>query len=115
MTDLAEKSCGPCAEGDDPMDKHEIEEHLEKLDGPWEAEENHHLVREFTFENFLEALDFTNTIGEIAEEEFHHPNIYLTWGKVRTKIWTHEMDGLSEADFVLAAKFERAYREEFAD
>jgi 4a-hydroxytetrahydrobiopterin dehydratase len=62
------------------------------------------LEKEYKFKNFREALDFTNRVGELAEEQGHHPDIYLAWGKVRLTVWTHKIDGLSESDFVLAAK-----------
>ena len=65
---------------------------------------DHHIEKEFTFKNFREALDFTVEVGELAEEEGHHPDIYLAWGKVKITLWTHKIDGLSESDFILAAK-----------
>lgn len=64
----------------------------------------HHLEKEFSFANFREALDFTNRIGALAEAQGHHPDIYLAWGKVKATIWTHKVDGLTESDFVFAAK-----------
>ena len=67
----------------------------------------HHLEREFTFPDFNNALAFTNRVGALAESEGHHPDIYLAWGKVGIKIWTHKIDGLTESDFVLAAKIDR--------
>ncbi len=84
----------------------ELEEYLAKLDENWSVHEEHHLEKEWTFENFLDALAFTNQIGSLAEEEGHHPDIYLTWGKVSVKIFTHKIDGLSESDFILAAKID---------
>ncbi len=72
----------------------------------WEVTKGHHLEREFTFKDFKSALAFTNRIGNLAEEQGHHPDIYLAWGKVRVTIWTHAVDGLTESDFVLAAKIE---------
>jgi 4a-hydroxytetrahydrobiopterin dehydratase len=66
--------------------------------------DEHHLEKEYKFRNFQEALDFTNHVGELAERQNHHPDIYLAWGKVRLTIWTHKIDGLTESDFVFAAK-----------
>jgi 4a-hydroxytetrahydrobiopterin dehydratase len=70
--------------------------------------DDHHLEKEFTFEDFKSALEFTNRVGEIAEAEGHHPDIFLTWGQVVLKIWTHSVKGLSENDFILAAKADSA-------
>ena len=77
-----------------------------KLGGNWNVIEEHHLEKEFKFKNFRDALDFTNKVGEIAEQQGHHPDIYLAWGKVRVTIWTHKVEGLTESDFVLAAKID---------
>ena len=70
----------------------------------WRTVDQHHLEKEFTFKDFREALVFTNEVGELAESQGHHPDIYLTWGRVKLSIWTHKIDGLTESDFVLAAK-----------
>ena len=78
------------------------------LGGDWRVVEAHHLEKEFTFEDFRQALDFTNVVGEIAETAGHHPDIYLAWGRVRITIWTHKIDGLTESDFILAAKIDRS-------
>ena len=77
------------------------------LGGDWRVVEAHHLEKEFTFEDFRQALDFTNVVGEIAETAGHHPDIYLAWGRVRITIWTHKIDGLTESDFILAAKIDQ--------
>jgi 4a-hydroxytetrahydrobiopterin dehydratase len=74
------------------------------LGGGWRVVSNHHLEKEYEFPDFVKALDFTNRVGEVAEREGHHPDIHLSWGKVRLDIWTHKIDGLTESDFVLAAK-----------
>ena len=83
-------------------------EALEKLAGEigpeWRVVAQHHLEREFKFRNFREALDFTNRVGALAESQNHHPDIYLAWGKVKLTLWTHKIDGLTESDFVFAAK-----------
>ena len=78
---------------------------LRQLSG-WKLVKNHHLEQEFSFPDFKTALHFVNSVGKIAEKEGHHPDLYLAWGKVGVKIWTHKVDGLTESDFVLAAKVE---------
>jgi 4a-hydroxytetrahydrobiopterin dehydratase len=75
-----------------------------KLNGRWQVVDEHHLEKEFVFKDFRQALEFVNEVGELAEAEGHHPDIYLSWGKVRVTIWTHKIDGLTESDFILAAK-----------
>jgi 4a-hydroxytetrahydrobiopterin dehydratase len=107
IDDLAQKKCIPCAGGLPPVKGEELATLLEQLDDGWRVVEEHHLEKEFEFKNFREALAFTNKVGELAEEQNHHPDIYLAWGKVRVTIWTHKIDGLTESDFVLAAKIEQ--------
>jgi 4a-hydroxytetrahydrobiopterin dehydratase len=80
--------------------------HIAAQVAEWNVVDGHHLEREFAFPNFQQALDFTNQVGALAEAEGHHPDIYLAWGKVGIKIWTHKIDGLTESDFVLAAKID---------
>lgn len=109
MTDLAEKTCVPCRGGVPPMEADEAERLLARLDEGWRVVETHHLERSYEFPDFAEALAFTNAIGGIAEEQGHHPDVHLSWGRVGVEIWTHKIDGLTESDFVLAAKFDRAY------
>jgi 4a-hydroxytetrahydrobiopterin dehydratase len=77
---------------------------MEQLDG-WSFEQGH-LAKSYSFSDFAGALDFVNRIGAIAEQQSHHPDIYMTWGKVSVEIWTHKIDGLTESDFILAAKFD---------
>ncbi len=106
MTDLASKKCIPCS-GDVPaLTAAEIEPLLAQLDG-WEVVEDHHLTKTYSFKNFADALAYVNKVGAVAEDEGHHPDIYFTWGKVRIDIMTHAIDGLSESDFILAAKVDR--------
>jgi len=85
-----------------------ITELSEQLGGGWTVVDEHHLEKEYTFKNFAEALAFTNRVGAIAEEEGHHPDIHLAWGRVGLKIFTHKIDGLTESDFILAAKADAA-------
>jgi 4a-hydroxytetrahydrobiopterin dehydratase len=103
-TDLIEKQCAPCHEDAAPLKGARLQELHGKLERDWQLINAHHLEREYSFRNFREALDFTNRVGAIAEKENHHPDIYLTWGKVGLKLWTHNVDGLTENDFILAAK-----------
>lgn len=88
-----------------PLAADRIAELLAQLDG-WSAKRDHHLSKVYKFANFVDALSFTNRIGAVAEEQNHHPEIHLGWGKVHVEIWTHKIDGLTESDFVLAAKFD---------
>lgn len=104
MFDLAEKSCTPCRGGTPPLSGNKLSALAEQLSPKWSVESGHHLICTFTFSNFKQALAFTNAIGEVAEHEQHHPEITLTWGLVVVRIWTHKIDGLTENDFILAAK-----------
>ena len=100
---LSEKVCEPCRGGIPPLTSDEISPLLSQISG-WEVIESHHLLKEYTFPNFKEALAFTNKVGALAEDVGHHPDIYLAWGKVIITVWTHKIDGLAEADFIFAAK-----------
>ena len=104
MTELARKQCVPCRGGVPPLEATELDALHAQLAGDWIVVEAHHLEKEYTFKNFAEALAFTNKVGALAEEIFHHPDIFLAWGKVKVTIWTHKIDGLNEADFIFAAK-----------
>jgi 4a-hydroxytetrahydrobiopterin dehydratase len=103
MSDLAAKKCIPCSGGVPPLTQERIAELAPKV-AEWRIEEKHHLIRNFDFPNFVTALAFVNRIADVAEAERHHPDIYLAWGKVQVTIWTHAIDGLTESDFILAAK-----------
>jgi 4a-hydroxytetrahydrobiopterin dehydratase len=105
-TQLAQKECVPCKGGVPPLEGQELAELLEELGGGWDVIEGHHLEKEFEFEDFAGALDLVNRIGALAEEQGHHPDLFLSWGLVRVQIWTHKIDGLTESDFILAAKIE---------
>jgi 4a-hydroxytetrahydrobiopterin dehydratase len=100
---LADKNCVPCRGGVPPCPPEEVVQYLAQLDG-WQAVANHHVTKTYKLADFKEALAFVNRIGAMAEEQGHHPDIYLAWGKVRVDIWTHKIDGLTESDFVFAAK-----------
>ena len=108
MSDLAEGTCIPCRGGVPPLTEEEIKPLRQRLGGDWKVVENHHLEKEYAFDDFAGALAFTNAVGAIAEEQGHHPDIALSWGKVGVTIWTHKIDGLTESDFILAAKIDRA-------
>ena len=82
----------------------ELQSLHDELVNDWQVIDGHHLEKEYSFKNFGEALEFTNKVGALAEEIFHHPDIFLAWGKVKISIWTHKIDGLNEADFIFAAK-----------
>jgi 4a-hydroxytetrahydrobiopterin dehydratase len=107
--DLASMECVPCRGGVPPMAHDEVARYLDDLGGEWRAVEDHHLEREYRFKNFRRALDFTNRVGELAEAVGHHPDIELSWGRVKLTVFTHKIGGLHEADFVFAAKAERLY------
>jgi 4a-hydroxytetrahydrobiopterin dehydratase len=109
MTDLASKTCVPCRGGVPPLEGEELEA-LSRQVPKWEVVEEHHLKREFRFGNFREALAFVNRVGELAEEQGHHPDIAFGWGRVEVTIFTHKIDGLTESDFILAAKVDRLPR-----
>jgi 4a-hydroxytetrahydrobiopterin dehydratase len=107
VEDLAAKHCVPCRGGVPPLAPAEQERLRAQLHGDWRVVDGHHLERTIAFPDFAAALDFTNRLGALAEAEGHHPDIHLSWGRVRIEIWTHKIDGLTESDFVLAAKTDR--------
>ena len=107
MSDLAKKTCIPCKGGVPPMKGAKMDDLLEKLKNDWKIIKEHHLEKEFSFKNFKEALNFTIKVGELAENQGHHPDIFLAWGKVKLTIWTHKIDGLTESDFIFAAKADK--------
>jgi 4a-hydroxytetrahydrobiopterin dehydratase len=107
MNELAAKECVPCKGGTPALKGQELIQLEKKLSNGWEVVNEHHLEKEFVFKDFRQALDFTNKVGELAERQNHHPDIYLAWGKVKVTIWTHKINGLSESDFVLAAKVDQ--------
>ena len=106
MKELAEKECIPCKGGTPPLKGDQLRKLAEQLGHGWRAVDEHHLEKEYKFPNFREALAFTNKVGELAEKIQHHPDIYLAWGKVKLTLWTHKIDGLTESDFIFAAKVE---------
>ncbi len=109
MSDLATKTCEPCRGGIAPLEGEQLHRLQREVPG-WKIVEGHHLYKVFHFPDFKSALDFVNSVGEVAEQQGHHPAIYFTWGKVEITIWTHKIDGLVEADFILAAKIDALRR-----
>ena len=106
MSDLAERDCVPCRGGVPPLKGEEIREFSSQLK-EWQVVAEHHLQKIYGFKNFRETLDFVNRVGELAEAQGHHPDICFGWGKADITIWTHKIDGLTESDFVLAAKIDK--------
>jgi 4a-hydroxytetrahydrobiopterin dehydratase len=107
MSGLAERQCVPCKGGVPPLTAAEIEPLLAQVDD-WRAVDEHHLEKQYKLKNFVEALELVNRIGAIAEQQNHHPDIELAWGRVKVTIWTHKINGLTESDFIFAAKCDAA-------
>src|SRR6267378_2890890 len=103
---LADKKCVPCTSDTPPLTDREIGPLLAQLDG-WEIDDLGHLRKPYRLKNFVEAVDFVNAITPVAEEEGHHPDLHVSWARVVVELWTHTIGGLSEADFVMAAKIDR--------
>ena len=110
MTDLFKKKCKPCEGGVPALDISEIHKYQKKIDG-WEVKSNekkiYFLEKEFKFKNFLNSQKFVNEVSKISENEGHHPDILFGWGYAKIKITTHAIEGLSENDFILAAKIDQ--------
>src|SRR6266536_1335364 len=109
-TALADRTCVPCKGGEPPLSSTQIAPLLAQLDG-WEVEDDARLKKSYRFKNFVEAADFVQRAAAIAEEQWHHPELLLRWGEVRAELRTNKIKGLSEADFILAAKLDRLYNE----
>jgi 4a-hydroxytetrahydrobiopterin dehydratase len=109
MPSLASKTCVPCRGGVPALKGKELDEVYRQLPQStnWKIVNEHHISRTFTFPDFKQALDFVNRVGTLAEEQGHHPDILLTWGKAEITLWTHKVDGLSESDFIMAAKIDQ--------
>lgn len=104
MSELADRELKPPRSKQDPLAGTALENLYEKLEKGWQIIDGTRLEKEYAFQNFQQALDFTVKVGELAEEVDHHPEICLTWGRASVSIWTHSIGGLSEADFVFAAR-----------
>ncbi len=109
MSDLAVKTCVPCRGGVPPLKGEELTSLQKQVDG-WNVFEEHHITKTFKFPDFRKALEFVNRVGELAEEQVHHPDIFLAWGRVEITVWTHKINGLTESDFILAAKIDQLYK-----
>lgn len=107
---LSNEKCVPCRGGVPPLKGEELQALAAQLDNGWNVVDEHHLEKEYRFRDFVQALAFTNEVGAIAEQEGHHPDIHLAWGKVRITIWTHAIDGLTRSDFILAAKIDARHQ-----
>lgn len=108
MSELAEKTCIPCRGGIPPLTAEEIKP-LRAQVPAWTVVDNHHLARDFRFVDFATALMFVDKVGAVAEAQGHHPDLHLAWGKVGAEVWTHKVDGLTESDFIFAAKVDRVW------
>lgn len=106
MSELANRTCVPCRGGVPPLKGEEIASLLSELQG-WSVVSEHHLTKTYKFANFLEAQKFVSRVGDLAEEQGHHPDICFGWGRAEITIWTHKIDGLTESDFILAAKIDK--------
>ena len=106
MSELASRQCVPCRGGVPPLTGDEITKLSPQLQG-WNVINEHHLSKSYKFSNFAEAQSFVNRVGELAEEQGHHPDICFGWGRAEISIWTHKIDGLTESDFILAAKIDQ--------
>ena len=109
MNDFINRKCGPCQGGVATLNENEINNYLKNIKH-WQVIDNHHLEKKYTFKDFKSSLSFVNKVGDLAELENHHPNIYFTWGKVVITIWTHKINGLHENDFI----FKKSYTVEYS-
>ncbi|HZI85458.1 MAG TPA: 4a-hydroxytetrahydrobiopterin dehydratase [Pyrinomonadaceae bacterium] len=106
MNELANRECVPCRGGVPPLKNDEIKKFLSQISG-WEAVKDHHLRKSYKFNGFAEAQAFVDRVGNLSEQQGHHPDICFGWGYAEITIWTHKIDGLTESDFVLAAKIDK--------
>jgi 4a-hydroxytetrahydrobiopterin dehydratase len=107
-TCLLNKTCVPCKGGVPPLTSEEALKLLEELGQHWSINEQGHLYKEYKFNDFMSAVNLVNKIAKLSEEEGHHPNLTVSWGLCFVEIWTHKIDGLTESDFILAAKIDAA-------
>jgi 4a-hydroxytetrahydrobiopterin dehydratase len=106
MSELSSRKCVPCKGGVPALAGKELSALAEQVPH-WSVVDSHHITRAFKFADFAQALAFVNKVGAIAEEQGHHPDILLTWGKAEVTMWTHKINGLTESDFILAAKIDK--------
>lgn len=105
--DLTSKKCVPCEGGTPPLAEDKINEFLSQVDSAWELFDNKKIKRKLKFKDFVEAMAFVNKVADLAEEEGHHPDIHIYWNKVNLDLWTHAIGGLSDNDFIMAAKIDK--------
>jgi 4a-hydroxytetrahydrobiopterin dehydratase len=103
-SELAKKNCTPCKGGTPPLKGTALKQMQSQLGDGWRVLNEQKLEKQFKFPDFRQALTFVDRVGEVAEQQNHHPDIFFTWGEARIQIWTHSIGGLSESDFILAAK-----------
>jgi len=106
MTKLCDLKCQPCRGGVEPLKGKQLSDYSKQAP-QWQTVDEHHLSRTFKFKDFVEALTFVNKVGEVAEELGHHPDIFLTWGRVQIQVFTHKIDGLHVNDFILAVRIDQ--------
>jgi len=106
MSELASRQCVPCRGGVPPLNGEQIAKLSPQLQA-WDVVNEHHLSKSYKFSNFVEAQKFVDQVGELAEEQGHHPDICFGWGRAEISIWTHKINGLTESDFILAAKIDK--------
>ena len=104
MSTLATGNCVPCRGDTPPLKGEKLQAFLHQLEDGWQLVDEHHLEKEYSFEGFRNALEFVKRVGEMCEDQGHHGDIYLAWGKVKFVVWTHKIDGLTTSDFIWAAK-----------
>ena len=105
--DLSKKKCKPCEGGIASLNQKEIAEYKKHIQDDWKVRENNKLSKEYSFVNYKHAMEFVNKVADLAEEEGHHPVMHVSYGKVLIELWTHAINGLSENDFILAAKIDK--------
>jgi 4a-hydroxytetrahydrobiopterin dehydratase len=103
---LLNKRCIPCQGGQPPLQKTEVKNYLQEIGNQWQINDHGHLFKPYKFKDFMSAMTFANKIADLAEKEGHHPDLTITWGSCAVEIWTHKINGLTENDFILAAKIE---------
>ncbi len=104
---LEQQSCRPCRGGVEPLRGQALEDLRRRLGPGWEVKDGRRLEKDYTFDDFQQALQFVNQVGALAEAQGHHPDLHLGWGRVKVILWTHKIGGLHENDFILAAKIDR--------
>jgi 4a-hydroxytetrahydrobiopterin dehydratase len=106
MEDLLTKKCKPCEGGTPPLKNNEIKDYMKQLSDGWKLEGERKITRQYSFVNFRQTMDFVNKVAALAEDEGHHPVMHVYYGKAEIELWTHAINGLSENDFILAAKID---------